>query len=313
MRKNFAPAMVGIGIFLLVAGILASIWAPGVVKKTPLDVNTMTLLKGEAAKIDGNGQMIMKPIYAQNSTMVDSSASTDDVAVFSQRSCVAFGAEGSCFDAKDRNKIVVPTTELVTGSSNIFGSDRVSAEGVAASKLSRKVVDAGGVSTKGLINKWPFDTQKKDYTYWDFTAGQELPATYEKTAKIDGLETYVFEVKAEKIEINVAENVPGTYSSTKEIYVDPATGSIINQTEKQERWLADGTQVLDLSIGFTDKQVADNVSEAKSNGSSLSLITTVVPLVGFIGGALLLGAGIWLGRGRRRESAAPSERPLVDA
>lgn len=314
MRKALAPALVGIGAFLLIAGILAMVWAPGAVKKTPLDVNTTTRLTGEAAKIDTSGEMVSKPIYAQNVTRVDSEASTDDTAVWSQNSCVAFGTGGDCFAKDDPNKVIVPEDELVTASSSVFGTDRVSAEGVAAGKLPKGVATAGGDTTEGIVNKFPFDTKKKDYTYWDDTVGKGLDAKFDRVEKVRGHETYVFKVEVSEAPIEVAENTPGTYSDTKEIYVDPATGSIINQTEQQQRWLDDGTQVLDLKIGFTDEQVKTNVDEAESNGRSLTLITTVVPLVGLIGGVVLVAAGLLLARlGGGTRKRQDSDRPLVSA
>ena len=50
--RVLARVLLGLGVFLLVAGVLAVAWAPGVVKKTPLDVDTTTVYEGEAAKID---------------------------------------------------------------------------------------------------------------------------------------------------------------------------------------------------------------------------------------------------------------------
>ena len=50
--KVLARVLLGLGAFLLIAGILAVTYAPGVVKKTPLDVDTTTVYAGEAAKID---------------------------------------------------------------------------------------------------------------------------------------------------------------------------------------------------------------------------------------------------------------------
>lgn len=314
MRKSFAPALVGIGAFLLIAGILAMVWAPGAVKKTPLDVNTTTLLTGEAAKIDAAGEMVTKPIYAENVTRVDSEESTDDTAVWNQNSCVAFGTGGHCFAKDDPNTVIVPKDEVVTASSDIFGTDRVSAEGLPAKDLPKDVVTAGGITTEGIVNKFPFDTKKKDYTYWDGTTGQGVDAKFDRVEKVRGHETYVFRVEVSEAAIDMGNDIAGTYSDLKEIYVDPATGSIINQTEEQQRWLTDGTQVLDLKIGFTDDQVKNNVADAKSNGRSLTLITTVVPLVGLIGGVVLVAAGLLLARrqsgARKREDA---DRPLVSA
>jgi len=314
MRKFLAPTLVGIGAFLLIVGILAAVWAPGAVKRTPLDVDTTTRLSGEAAKIDpSSGDMIPKPIFAENITRVDSKASTDDTAIWVQQSCVAFGTGGDCYDPDDRNVILLPEDEIVTADDppSIFGTDRVSAEGVPVSKLPKAAVDAGATTVEGIVNKFPFDTEKKTYPYWDGTLGESVDATFDRTKKIKGLETYVFRVVTDKAAIDVAENTPGTYSSTKEIYVDPATGAIIDQTEDQQRWLDDGTQVLDLSIGFTDQQVAKNVDEAEDNGAKLTLITSVVPLVGLIGGAVLLLAGGLLAA--RRASERRHRGELVDA
>jgi len=314
MRKFLAPTLVGIGAFLLIVGILAAVWAPGAVKRTPLDVDTTTRLSGKAAKIDPtSGDMIPKPIFAENITRVDSKASTDDTAIWVQQSCVAFGTGGDCYDPDDRNVILLPEDEIVTADDppSIFGTDRVSAEGVPVSKLPKAAVDAGATAVEGIVNKFPFDTEKKTYPYWDGTLGEGVDATFDRTKRIKGLETYVFRVVTDKAAIDVAENTPGTYSSTKEIYVDPATGAIIDQTEDQQRWLDDGTQVLDLSIGFTDRQVAKNVDEAKSNGAKLTLITSVAPLVGLIGGAVLLLAGGLLAA--RQASARRHRGELVDA
>ncbi len=83
MRKFVAPALVGFGTFLLVVGVLALSWVPGAVKKTPLDVDTTTMLSGEAAKIDpATGDMTPRAIHAISLTRTDSKASTDDDVVW---------------------------------------------------------------------------------------------------------------------------------------------------------------------------------------------------------------------------------------
>src|SRR6185503_5415547 len=62
--KVLARVLLGLGSFLLIAGILALTYAPGVVKKTPLDVDTTTVYEGQAAKIDPlTGAFDTKPVY----------------------------------------------------------------------------------------------------------------------------------------------------------------------------------------------------------------------------------------------------------
>jgi hypothetical protein len=114
------------------------------------------------------------------------------------------------------------------------------------------------------------------------------------------MDTYVYRVEIVDAEIEIAEGVPGTYDDVKEIWVEPATGAIVNQSDDQQRYLEDGSQVLDLQIQFTEDQVKDSVSDTEESLFTLNLITKIVPLVGFIGGAVLLLAGILVLLRRRR-------------
>ena len=73
----------------------------------------------------------------------------------------------------------------------------------------------------------------------------------------------------------------------------------------QER-VADGVgKILDLDLAFTDDQVQTNVDDANDNLSSLRLLETVVPVVGYVAGgiALVAGLAVLLLR-RRRDSVA---------
>ena len=54
MRSWIGRVVFGLGGFLVVAGLLGLVWAPGVVEKTPVDVKTITYLDGEAGKLDAS-------------------------------------------------------------------------------------------------------------------------------------------------------------------------------------------------------------------------------------------------------------------
>lgn len=155
-------------------------------------------------------------------------------------------------------------------------------------------------SKEGLVNKWPFEAEKKTYQYWDGFAGEAVDATYDRTEVVDGLETYVYKVAVSDVPIEVTDGVQGTYATDREIWIDPTTGAIVNQFEQQQRLDGDGNTFLALDYGFTDEQVAKNAETSKSNASSLNLVTNTVPLVGFIVGipALLIGIALQLMRRR---------------
>lgn len=298
MRK-LAPLLFALGAFLLVAGLVALIWAPGVVKKTPLDVNSTTRLEGQVEKLNtSTGDLEQNPAKAESITKADSENSTDSVVLFASSQCLVIDVDDApdCVDGDD--------PRLVTASTDTFATDRKTALAVDSDKL-----PADAVPHSGLINKWPFDAEKKTYPYWDGAVGDDVPAVFDRTETVRGLEVNVYKVAVQDAEIQIAEGVDGTYDDSKEIWVDPATGSIINQVDDQQRYLASGDKVLDLQLAFTDEQVAANVKDAEDNAASLKLITVWVPVIGIVAGVLLLLAGVLLlRRGSRRDTGGSAGR-----
>jgi hypothetical protein len=294
VRKNLGIILLGLSGFLLIVGLLALIWAPSKAEKTPLDVNSTTRLTGEAGKLDTSTmQLVTNPVKATSITKTDTKASDDDTAVFVNTSCVVVN-EGDVPDCVDDTD-----PRLFTASTDAFATDRVSALAVDSDKLP---ADAG--PHEGVINKFPFDVEKKTYPYWDGVVGEAVDAVYDRTEDIQGLETYVFKVEVQDAVIEVASGVPGTYDDRKEIFVDPRTGSIVHQTDDQQRYLADGTPALDLQLAFTEEEQKESVKEAEDNISTLNLITTTVPIVGLSAGVIALLAAILLIVGDRRNSGA---------
>ncbi|WP_245734727.1 porin PorA family protein [Nocardioides exalbidus] len=152
----------------------------------------------------------------------------------------------------------------------------------------------------GLVNKWPFEAEKKTYKYWDGYAAEAVDATYEGTQDYEGHELYVYKSVVSDVPIEISSGVQGTYSTDKTFWIDPTTGSIVNQFEQQQRLDSDGNTFLALDFGFTDGQVKSNADDAASNSSKLDLVTGTVPLVGWIVGipALLIGIALQLMRRR---------------
>ncbi len=270
MRK-IIPVLFGLGGFLLIAGLVALLWAPGVVKKTPLDVNTTSRLSGDVEKLNpGTGELESNPVKVTSITKSDSKVSDDKVVAWTNTSCVVIDKDDApdCVDGSDKR--------LITASTDVFATDRKTA--LAGNK--GKYLPADATDHEGLVNKWPFGAEKKTYPYWDGTVGRAVDAKYDRTVKLRGLETYVYQVKLQGEEIEIAKGVDGTYDDLKEIYVEPNTGSVVNQTDDQQRALANGNQVLDLQIAFTEAQVKKSVEEAK-DGIGLHTLQPIPVALGF--------------------------------
>lgn len=297
--------MLFLGAFLLVVGLLAKFWAPEQVKKTPLSVDSLTLLSGEVQLFNGTA-LETSPVKASSVTHADTEKSDDDVVAFQNSSCLVKDPDGNaptCVSADD------PQNRLISASTDHFATDRRSAEAVNDAKY----LPPDAKSHEGLINKFPFDVEKRDYKFWDGLTSRAVPATFQGEEELDGVPTYRFLVKIDNADIEITSGVPGKYSTDKTMWIHPVTGSILKQTERQIRSMADsGQTVLDLNFGFTDATVAKNLEDARSNASRLSLLTSTVPLVGIIGGILALLAGFVLRVPEARAAAQPGQRRPVD-
>ena len=275
-----------VGSLLLATAALAFFWLPGQVQRVPLNVDTTTRLAGTADKLNPKTGKVETglPIKVTSITKVDPKASDDKVAVWVNTTCVNIDQDNpaDCLKGTD--------ARVVNNSIDTFATDRGTGEAVNGDKYLPPTAEA----KTGLVNKWPFDAQKKDYTYWDGLRGKEVPATFEGTQKLDGLEVYEYHVSVPATAAEIADGIQGTYQTDKVMLVEPKTGSIINQTQHEVRTLEDGTKVLDLKIGFIDDQVAAGISDGKENVKRLNLMLNQVGPMTAIGGAVLFLAGLAL-------------------
>ena len=150
-----------------------------------------------------------------------------------------------------------PQERLLSASTDNFATDRRTAEAVDDPKY----LPPSAEDKEGLINKWPFEAEKKTYQYWDGFAGEAVDATYDRTEDVDGLETYVFKVQVSDAPIEVTDGVQGTYSTDREIWI---AMQCLEGRSLRER-LRSGAVPLDevLAIG---RAVADALAHAHARG-----------------------------------------------
>jgi hypothetical protein len=295
MRK-LGMVLAGLGGFLVMLAILAKFYAPGQLMRTPIDVDSVTRASGEAAL----GTDPAEPVLGTQITRADSEKSDDDVVSFVSSSCLVFdrGEVPECVSADD------PDQRLITASVEYFATDRVTAEAVNDPKY----LPATAEPVEGLQNKWPFDVEKKTYGYWDDTAGGVFPAEFEDTEEIDGVETYRFHQVITDAPIEVTDGVSGTYSTDKTIWVEPVTGSIVNQSYHQVRETDEGDNFITLDLAFTPEEVQESIDDARTNRDQIKLIRSIVPLVGFVVGIPVLLIGLFLtardGAGKRKATSS---------
>ena len=294
MRGVLTKVLIFLGAFLLTTAALAAFYVPGQVKKTRLDVNSVTRLSGDAMLYDGT-TLVPTPVKATSTTHSDSELSTDEVVLFQNSSCLLKDPDGNapdCVSADD------PMNRLIAAGTDTFATDRRT--GLAVQEFA--ALPAEAERKEGLVNKFPFDTEQKTYQIWDGYVGRAVDAVFQGEEEIDGLNTYKFLVSVKDGDIEITDGVPGKYNSEKMMWIEPYTGSIMKQTEKQTRiQSSDGQKVLDIDFGFTDETVATNVKDGKANAGLLKTVGSTVPLVAIPLGLISLLAGLFLAR---RQAAA---------
>ncbi|OAB87162.1 hypothetical protein AWH69_12470 [Janibacter melonis] len=279
-----------LGAFLVALALIANFYAADQVKRTPLDTDSVTRLEGKASVFDGK-KMVDTPVKASSTTLASSEDSTKDVVVFHNSSCLVkdTGDTPDCVSAAD------PKNRLIAASTDVFAAHRRT--GLAVNNFDGLPADAEEKS--GLINKFPFDVEKKTYPFWDSYVGMPIDATFEGVEQLKGLETYKFTYLVEGGDIEIG-GAPGEYDTEKTMWIDPVTGAIQDQHQKIVQRMADGQEVIDLDFKFTEETVAANVKSAKESGDRLALIGSTVPLVaGFLGLALLVAGLVLFLLGRR--------------
>ena len=301
VRKVAGWVLLGVGAFLLVAAALGQFWAPGNAEKTPLEVNTTTRLSGVAQKLNpATGQVEEYPVNATSVTKSDTNRSDDDVIAFVSTTCLVIdkGNVPDCVDAKD------PQRRLITASSDTFATDRHTAVAVNDKKYLAQEAEPH----EGLVNKFPFNVQRKTYDYWDGVLDRAVPAKYDRTERLQGLTTYRFDVDVPSTPAEVLSGVQGLYTQQKSIWVEPRTGSIVKQTQDESRTLPNGDPLLKLNLEYQPDTVTKAVHDAGDKASRLRLLTGVIPIVGLVGGLVLVGLGLWLVLGARRRDGETADR-----
>ena len=291
MRKVLPGLLIGLGAFLIAAAIVCLTWAPGQIERTPLDTDNTTSLSGEGSVLGAPSG----PVLGFSENKVDSNASDDDNVVFNTSLCIVHddGNINGCVKGDDKRLISADTSQFVT--------DRHTAETVDNGDY----LPADAPQMEGLQNKWPFNAEKKTYPVWDDIVRAAVDAEYQGEDEIDGLKVYKYEYTANVGPVTLVGDISGTYFAKYTFYVEPKTGSIINQVVHQERIASGIETILDLDLAFTDDQVQSNVDDANDGRATLRLIEVIIPIVGLAAGipVLLIGLAL-LVLGRRRTKGA---------
>jgi hypothetical protein len=173
----------------------------------------------------------------------------------------------------------------------------------------------------GQIYKFPFNTERRNYRYFDTIIREAPVAKYVKDEQIQGMTVYRFEQDISKRKIENRE-VPGRllglpdqpavmaeryYETTRTMWVEPETGIIIKGSEQVRQSLEDpvtgnSLTLLAGTLEINKATVDDNVKRAKDGAAKLRMLRVTAPWALGTAGAVLIIVGVLvtlLGRRRR--------------
>ena len=307
MRRFVGPVLLGVGVFLVVLAGLLKFFVADRVIVTPIDQYAQTTSPGPGSYLD--------PVALQVRT-------ADLVAVRTLKGDVA---------ASDKNtavwdvSVVLSTGDgqLVQATVDRVATDRRTAEAV---NCCGEAVNSVPARHSGLSYKFPFDTQKQDYQFWDANAKTTATARYVSEETVQGLTTYKFVSQVPATQIQTQE-VPGSlvgqsapsvqapvyYDDTRTVWVEPKTGVIVKGSEQNLTTLRDSagqdkTVVLKFDLTFNDDTQRSQAQLARDNIGKIDLVTTWLPLIGLLVGIVLIVAGVIIMVSADR-AAARTEHP----
>lgn len=312
MRKIVGLVFVGLGVALIALAIALPSYAYPRIAKAPADPDQYVVAQGSGVTVllaQGLNDGGIRVLDNQDVTV------TRRVVGVVRPDAIQPGDGDAFYQLAFRTEVANQKNGLLTA--YVEGGSFDEKTGMANNCCDDYVVTEGTspagepIRHEGLLFKFPFDTQKQNYPFWDVNVRKAYTAKYEGTEKIKGLETYRFVQPIADVVIKQQE-VPGSlmqlpeqpsvmadrvYSTTRTLWVEPHTGAIIKGSETvNQRLVFDGKQtpVIQGTITYNDATVQANVDEYADSARSLWFIKSIAPLVGYILGPILIVVGIAL-------------------
>ncbi|RII17291.1 hypothetical protein DSC45_14105 [Streptomyces sp. YIM 130001] len=313
MRRTASPfslIVLGVGVFLLVLAPMLAWYVEPRAKRTPVDIDVTTIFEGKGAYFD-TGKV--ETVRDENLTITRQ-------------------VRGDVADSEKSGRAIWDVSTSVDPDKSLPAEDPHDS---LQWTLERWVTDRQTNSPVHCCQeepyfegeaylKFPFDVEKRSYTWWDNTLGATVPLKYRGTKKIQGYEGLRFTGSVEPAKTGTRQ-VPGTLVGSKagqvlaeewyanhgiELVVDERTGRIINAQIGPRKTLRKPGSDKDAVVLLDSKKMVFNadtqkkqVALADDDSSRLQLVGEVLPVgTGGVGLAVVAVGGVLVVRGREPRS-----------
>lgn len=348
MLRIAACGTIGLGAALLIAALLLSTYTSSRIAKIPLNLDATLVSEGNGTAIDAaslsTDRVVVNqnvPLVSQQQISVEAPANADVVTL----------QVGSSVRRSDKQKdsglmLAIVDTVTINRKTAMAVSDDSHPGGYV--QKPRGIGDenpptAMPLRHEGLAYRFPFNTERKTYPYFDPIAQKPFDANYEGQEDVNGLSTYRFTQNVgvnnegklvapitypslyggnEDGKITTSASmwgVPGEpneqitmtryYTAKRTFWVDPVSGTIVKETEQAHHYYARDAlkpevTLVDYKLTSTQETVESQVNSARDEGDRVALWSRVLPITfTAIGLIALVGGGVLASFSLRTESA----------
>ncbi|POX40367.1 DUF3068 domain-containing protein [Streptomyces sp. Ru73] len=326
MRRKASLVLLALAVFCTALAPLMRWYAfPRLAKIPPSQYQTMVLEASPATLVDYGTMKAKKvPRISIVQTLKGNVEAADKVERTVGRDVVVWDA---------LSYVAGPDGKMVSEIPERYVFDAHSQEPVHAGGES---VDGEPVRRDGIEYKWPFLTEKRDYTYFDAQTRTSAPIHYKGTRRFHGLDVYYFEQTIPWTKVPLPKKMPvkgvtpeavekmGTtrwYTTKRMFWVEPVTGAPVNGEEIHKEELRGGDLLpgggkVTAFAGHV-KMRADylnaTVDLVSSQRTLVLLLTAYLPWGLLTAGAVLLALSLYLeARGRRPGAGRTIHAPGPD-
>jgi hypothetical protein len=348
MLRLVALAVMGLGAALLTAALLLTTYTAGKIEKIPLNIDKTLVSGGTGTALDPASLSATRFVIDRDVPVVSQQAITVETPANAQVVTFQVGTSVRRTDRQQDSGLLLAMVDTVT-------VDRRTAEAVSdderpgGSVQKPRTFEDDMPSTnialphEGLTYRFPFNTEKKSYPFFDAIAQKPFDANYDGEDDVNGLSTYRFTQNVgydadgklvdpikyaslydrnEDGEVTARAELwglPGDpyepitmtrfYAAQRTFWVDPVTGVIVRSEEHANHYYARDPllpemALADYKVTSTEQTVESQVAMARDERDRVALWSRILPISFAAAGLIaLIGAGLLAWFSVRIESA----------
>ncbi|WP_431968324.1 DUF3068 domain-containing protein [Nocardia sp. bgisy134] len=328
-RRTVACLLVGLGALLIVMALLIPTYTVDKLAKTPLDLEITTIANNQpgeeslvldsrsltapegSAKVDTN-----VPLISQRFLTVEEPSDATEMTVQAGQTLRRIDKQG------DTGLLTALVDRVTIDRKTGMPVDKDPNGSIAVSVNREGESIADPVHRNGLQYRFPIGTEKKSYPYFDVNARKTFDINFVEETEINSLKVYHFQqtipvtnlwdvvqvptnrlsLPAAKWGLEGEEPVTMTrfYTNTRDLWVEPQTGTVIKGGEQLHLFYARSGDKPDVTalkshIVFDENTIESQSSVAQDNIDRLSLYGRIMPIVLGVLGVILAIVGAILG------------------